>query len=333
MSAGARAYCVLLGCLLVHIDLLRVCVASESSSAFSDDRHRIRLLALVPFPDPRPSTGWDEGLLVLPAARLAVEHINNRPDILPGYKLELIEANSDACGVKTVSNALVNFVDKAVSAKNGTIVGIVGLACSSVASVISPLAGRAEVNLVQLSMGNSPVFQNSHESSYPHLWRVLPSSVIAFVGTVLSIMKKFNSTKISVIHDEGVLFSTTAAEFIKAARDANINVTMEASMDSSSDLKRQAKSLLRPSNRDSIARIIFASVTRPEAAVLLCRAYKLKLIWPGFLWIFQSRTVDDIISNVNGITIRALRNSSFVSSAKKHSSFWSQCENNSTMLS
>ena len=286
MGADVKAYCVLLGCLLVS-------VFSESSS---DDRQVIRLLALVPFPDPRPSTGWDEGLLVLPAARLAVEHINNRSDILPGYKLELIEASSDACGVKTVSNALVNFVQNTVAAENGTVVGIVGLACSSVASVVSPLAGREEVSLIQLSMGNSPVFQD--HAMYPHLWRVLPSTV-AFVGTVMSIMKKFNNTKVSVIYDEGVLFSTTAARFIEATRKANMNVTMEATLDSSSDLTRQVNSLLTESNRGDFARIIFASVTRPEAAVLLCRAYHLKLFWPGFLWIFQTRTVDDILSNVN----------------------------------
>ena len=306
MKVGCKCCAMLSLVLALTAAVCQVCVASNSSPP-SDGLHHIRLLAIVPFPDSRPSSGWDDGLQVLPAARLAVKHINSLPNLLPGYKLELIEANSDGCGVKTVSGALVSFAREAVAAGNATnVVGIVGLACSSVATVISPLAGREEISLIQLSMGNSPVFRNHNR--YPRLWRVLPSSV-AFVDSVMAIMDKFNRTKVSVVHDEGIYFATTANEFIKKAADKNVNVTMErvlrepeaelSAARRTAKSRRQVNELLTESTKDSFARIIFASVTRQQAALLLCRAYKLKLVWPGFLWVFHTRTVHDIISNVN----------------------------------
>ena len=38
-----------------------------------------------PYPDPRDDSGWDRGLELLPAARVAVKEINNNSKILPAF--------------------------------------------------------------------------------------------------------------------------------------------------------------------------------------------------------------------------------------------------------
>ena len=53
----------------------------------------IRLLTIFPYPGhPNDSDSLqpfrDEGPAILPAAQLAVEHINEDPNILPGYRVE-----------------------------------------------------------------------------------------------------------------------------------------------------------------------------------------------------------------------------------------------------
>lgn len=284
-SCSARCLCIAL-----TVVCAQVCGGSNDPPP-SNDTRILRLLTLVPFPDSRLGAGWDRGLELLPAARLAVKHINQRLDTLQGYHLELVEARTDACGVKTVFNSLLSFTQHAVVSGNASnVVGIVGLACSSVATVISPLAGRQEVSLLQLSMGNSPVFQN--HTRYPHLWRVLPSSR-AFVDSVMKIMERFGRTNVSVIYNEGGYFTATAREFIKAAKDNKRNVTFQGVVVES---EQAVNRILSSPSR--LARIIFTSVTRKEAALLLCKAFKLQLYWPGYLWIFHTRTVKDIIKNV-----------------------------------
>ena len=52
----------------------------------------LNVLVLVPWPDSRPYAGWDGGLDLLPGARIAIQEINNRSDILREYTITAIEA-------------------------------------------------------------------------------------------------------------------------------------------------------------------------------------------------------------------------------------------------
>ena len=45
------------------------------------------------------------------------------------------------------------------------------------------------------------------------------------------------------------------------------------------------------------ARIIFASMAMPEAVCLICEAAKRNLVWPGYVWVFYSRTFQEFINN------------------------------------
>ena len=68
-----------------------------TSCPSSAETKPIYLLTLVPFPDPLEGGGWDKGLGAISGARVARDAINNRTDLLPGYHIELIVQNVEAC--------------------------------------------------------------------------------------------------------------------------------------------------------------------------------------------------------------------------------------------
>ena len=81
----------------------------ESTTDHERDRTDIYLLNVLPYPDERPFAGWDRGFELIPAGQLAEEQINNRSDILPGYRLNLINVGSEACGISQITKGLINF--------------------------------------------------------------------------------------------------------------------------------------------------------------------------------------------------------------------------------
>ena len=100
---------------------------------------------------------------ILSAAEMAVYKLNRRDDILPGYRLELIPVNTETCNHSLVTEAPVNFV-RHVTGGDLSIVGVVGLVCSTVTQTISPLTGRPKIDLLQISAGAiSPIFSNKIE--------------------------------------------------------------------------------------------------------------------------------------------------------------------------
>ena len=235
---------------------------------------------MLPYPDQRDDSGWDRGLELLPAGRLAVKEINNNSRILPGYEIQLIERSSDACGRSVTINGLTNFAGNALQWEPNTTnaIAVIGLACSTVTASISPLAGREGVELLQISMSNSLILRD--KIRYRHLWRVLPSlSVI--VSTVIALMERFHWTRVAQIYDgNGVLFQTTADGFRNRIKsNSSYTLLVDHAIDEGDSFIQSALDLIQTAG----ARIIFVSVTIPESVQLMCEAAKRNLIWPGYV--------------------------------------------------
>lgn len=253
----------------------------------------IRALLLLPPVDSAGDDRYDLGSKLLPAARLARDEINSRIDILPNHELQLIEASSGACDVPVPSNAVTNFVSQAMGLNgSGNLVGVLGLACSGVTAAISPLAGRDEIGLIQMSMATSPVFLNT--SAYPHLWRVIPTT-LSEVDAMIALMNEANWTSVATVSDRfNVALLETALSLGKKV--VEIGGKVSAHYVISNDQVTIDKILKQI--QLSQQRIIFASVTNPEASALMCRAGTLGLVWPAYAWIFHSKTISDFMHNV-----------------------------------
>ena len=261
----------------------------------------LSLLTLVPLPEPEgisPRPLYHGGEELISAAQLAVEKINMRNDILPGYRLELVPANTETCNQSLVTEAPVNFV-RHVTSGDLNIVGVVGLVCSTVTQAISPLAGRPGIDLLQISAGaTSPVFSSKEE--YPRLYRMISSSAV-YNDAVLALMATFQWRRIGVVQDTILIQHTTAANDFVAKVEQRVQFELVFLGDVSAKFPTSPiQSLLRKR-----ARIVYASVTASEACELLCESYKLQTglrHWLGFVWIFHDLSLEDLMNGTEKCT-------------------------------
>ena len=248
----------------------------------------LRLLAMVPSAEnslpPYHRGDWE----ILSAAEMAVDKINRRDDILPGYRLELIPVNTETCNQSLVTEAPVNFV-RQVTGGDLSIVGVVGLVCSTVTQAISPLAGRLEIDLLQISAGAiSPIFSNNIE--YPRLYRMIPSSTV-YNDVVLSLMATFQWARISMVRDATLIQHTTTADKFVAKLDKRTELELVFLGDTTPTCTTSpVHNLIRKR-----ARIVYASVTAFEACELLCEMYQKGHRWPDFVWLFHDLSIEDLI--------------------------------------
>ena len=213
-----------------------------------------------------------------------------RDDILPGYRLKLVPANAELCNQSLVAEAQWNFL-RHVTSGELNIVGVVGLVCSTVTQAVSPLAGRPEISLLQISAGaTSPVFTSEEE--YPQLYRMMPSSAV-YNDAILELMATFNWTRIGVIRDTKLIQHTTTANDFMTKVESRACGEVVFLGDVTPTFPTSPVQSLLPER----ARIIYASVTASEARELLCESYQNNLRWPQFVWLFHDLSLDDLHCN------------------------------------
>ena len=272
---------------LLFLFLLSRSVATEIKT---NPITQLSVLVLVPYPDFNPNSGWSNGIELLPAARIAAREINNRADILPGYNLSLVEASSDACGLEFGSIGISNFVRYALSNKmSNKAIAVTGLVCSTVTEAVSSIAGRPEVDVVQLSLSNSPLLRDTRK--YKRLWHVLPSSRI-FIDTTMSLIKHFSWSKITLLYSEAnVLTESTTDAFIDTLSNTTIQYELIGIRSSPIFIHKALDLIEAESNR-----IIFTSISSlDDLSHLMCEAFSRGLTWPCYAWIFQLLTYSEVL--------------------------------------
>ena len=249
---------------LVH--LLRLFLLADALRV-SGSETTLYLLNVLPYPDDRPFAGWDRGFELIPAGDLAIEQINSRSDILPGYR------------ISTISTGYVNLYRYLVQ-PSSLVVGVVGLFCSTVTAAISPVANHPGIDYIQVAGSTSPLFQNV--PAYPRLYHTISSSII-FNKAILRLMDKFSWKRISSIHDNSDIYSLATADNFASKVNADSTLKLVTCISTSlSDISDAFANLQRNG-----ARIVYASLTTPEAANLMCEAYKCGFLWPGYVYIFH----------------------------------------------
>lgn len=255
----------------------------------------VTLFALVPWPDERPHADWDAGPDLLASARVAIKEINSDPNLLPGHRLLLEERGHEACGIPGGNFGIFNLVKYAVnpgSSSNG-ILAAIGTFCSSSTKAISPVAGRKDINLIQLSASNSPDFLK-HKDSYPHLWRFLESATV-HADAMVSIMDQFNWKKAALVVDfENSFFSGIGEKFIQTLQNrSDLKLLYQRSLLQLSNIEDIVKGI-----RDNQARIIFLATTAPQAARIYCIAARYNMHWPNYVWVLADYLSDVILDEV-----------------------------------
>ena len=237
---------------------------------------------------------WGRGTEILPAAQLAVERINEDLSFLPEYHLELVPVDTGTCTNDFNSDALINFIHRITQGEQH-VVGVVGLFCTSVAQLISPLAGHRGISLLQIAGSASPVLRNNEK--YPYLWHMTPSST-AYVEAVYKMMDEFGWTNIAVIGGAGSLYFHTAIAFSQyRSQGGNTSQSVDVSL---LILDGQVSSVLK-SLQQSRKRIVFASVEATVAVEIICQAYQEDMTWPNYVWIFPDHYIEDLLFYANDV--------------------------------
>ena len=295
--------------LIYAVILGRPVASSENIQA---DCSTLYLLNVVPYPDSGENAGWDRGLDLVPAGHLAAEQINNHSDLISGYKLELVDIDSESCGRSTITKGVVNLYTKLVSPllrnRTSCIVGVIGLYCSMVTNALVPIVSRPGVDYVKLAASTSP--EHRYNPTFRDVFHTIASSSV-FNEAVIKMMKTFNWKRIGLIHDAlGFYFKTTSNDFTRSvAAISDVELIVRAPIETSPQSIHGRFSIIGDSVTDTFniinnqaVRISYWSVTVDESSFLLCEAFKRSYLWPGHVYILQERSINDILKTNTSCT-------------------------------
>lgn len=269
--------------------------------------HRLQLLVLVPMNnmDKEMTNCLDLGEELIPAAEIAADRINNNPDILSGFTLEILPATIDRCSDPSIAKALGSFaafVNQTVQ-PGYNIVGLIGLVCPATLLRLSPIASLPAIDILQISSSTtSPsIVATSRKEGIGRLYQIAPSSTV-FNKAVLALMRENSWKNISVIrHTDSISvgYDHIVSDFEQRVRAEGFGLSNYAEV--ASGLARFITNVVR-----SAVRIIYASVTDSEARELLCVAYSSGVVWPNYLWIFHDISLDDLLYNTSNCSVQVM---------------------------
>jgi len=227
---------------------------------------------------------------LLAYGEIAAQYVNEDPNLLPGYQLNLIQVSSQSC-----LQTYLDIFKGMASSEYKCVFGIVGLYSYCETLTVAQNLGHSGFGFVQLSSSTSSIFKNV--GNYQYLYRVVSSQKV-YADAVVELVVSFNWTKFSISYDAGSFEQrTTSIELAsKVKRMPGIKVLTNTPLltqysDRYSDIYA---GLL--SHESKVAVFMF---TRWQAAGILCEWYRHNLLWPNFVHIYIEQSLLTLSSTNN----------------------------------
>ena len=226
------------------------------------DMESLHVMVVVPTPngDSCLQPKWERGEEIIPGAHIAVNEINDSPNLLSTYQLEIVPINIQQCNpVSKIKSFVGNF-----TSQNNKLAGIVGYFCDNLVHFFSRLVGRSTSGTIQISAAAMPAIIPNKDHSVPGLYNILPSPFV-LVKTVAKLIRKLRLSKVGIVnkgvyHD--VHYSRMTEAFLRTAQEHDI--TIEFQMEG--DLAKSPLSLGKL--RESSAKLIVVFLPPSEACLL-----------------------------------------------------------------
>ncbi|NP_001308593.1 gamma-aminobutyric acid type B receptor subunit 1 [Tribolium castaneum] len=243
--------------------VFHVCVSVSPPP--SDDNNVLHIGGIFPI---NGKGGWQGGQACMPAANLALEDVNRRKDLLPGYALKL-HSNDSECEPGLAASVMYNLLYN----KPQKLMLLAG--CSTVCTTVAEAAKMW--NLIVLCYGaSSPAL--SDRNRFPTLFRTHPSATV-HNPTRIKLMKKFGWSRVAILQQAEEVFISTVEDLETRCMEANIEIVTRQSF--LSDPTDAVKNLKRQD-----ARVIVGLFYVVAARRVLCELYKQKLYGKSYTWFF-----------------------------------------------
>ena len=269
-----------------HYDELNTSVPENGSNI-------IYLLTLLPYPEPDRREGsmsfqpaWDRGSGLLPAAELAVQHINQDPNTLKGYKVKLMHADGD-CNL--TSKTLISYIQHVFYAdKSWLLGGIIGPTCSESTIAISSITGRAGLALPNVHIASSAELEN--RGRYPYTFGVVGSTT-QLVKALFSLIHYNKWKKVALLYDDSRAFfyaNDRLRDIINSQKSTNGGfITYHSAV---YDTFFPIDSL-----QQSTANVIAITTTLVLAQKIMCIASEKNISFPQYQWIIVGYSHEEFI--------------------------------------
>ena len=280
--------------LILTIGVHRSLLASATNPASAGEKERVAILALAPYTVGGGQTNpvWNGGAAVIPAVRLAVDRINNRTDVLPGYHIQLLEGNSGCqLGPRSTYSFVSNtFHDGSELRTSSQVVGVIGPACSESAVLLGTLGAKDGISLIQISpSATSPLLTDTVK--YRNTFRTL-STALQHTGALTQLMTLNSWENIAVLHDKTrIYFRLTSEKFIAEH-------LLEIGFDSEID-----HTFYPLKNIVAHYKVVVLIAGSKLAREVICAAYnhQPQLIYPVYQWIIVDKSKHQFIDNTHFI--------------------------------
>ena len=230
---------------------------------------------------------WNIGPAVIPAARLAVDQINQRSDLLQGYTLKLLGRES---GCTLTSKTLINFVEAEFYnvADDRGVIGMIGPGCSESVLATANLS-RTNLNFMQVSISFSPEINGPN---YINSFRTVPSASV-YVDAFIRLMEAADWRKVVVAYDTQDSSYSSVFSVLKKRIGSRRMYPIE--LRPAPDGHDHTAEFFKEVDRNN-ARVILTLVGMQMAQNILCQKYKLRSHYVDFQFIFMDVAQEDIFN-------------------------------------
>ena len=237
------------------------------------------LLSFLNYPDSATNSSVDQG------SRYAIDLINSE-SIIPGYRLDLIEA-SDDCDISW--NGVANLV-RNLYYSDKQVIAIVGPECSSVAQVVGSLLGLPQISLINIHLATS--YALSNRTLYPYSFGINTPKFLS-VAAFAALIDRNRWSRIGILYDPSVLeYVDSYRTFLNAMKD----YTVEFAFTSYVSLTYFPLAGLKA----TYVRVIVSFLGRELQEKVLCLAYHMNMTYPHYQWILvDPTTTNDPLGNVS----------------------------------
>ncbi|XP_076336163.1 uncharacterized protein LOC143239183 [Tachypleus tridentatus] len=212
---------------------------------------------------------------VVPAAQMAVEAINRNASVLDNYRLELL-VQDGVCMADMVMKSFISYVTNPIY---GTLIGILGPACSD---TVEPIAGVAKhFNTIIISYSAEGVLINNREK-YPYFFRTIPENN-QFRYVYVELFRQLGWQRVAALTEDGQKYP----EYLSLLQDLMQANGMDFITNRKFPRERASLNMTQylAGLKSKNARIIIGDFYDYAARAIMCEAYKQGMTaHNGFQW-------------------------------------------------